>query len=68
VTRNPSRALDLKSAAALAGVHERSMRRWCQDQVVAAFRLASGTGPWRVVVDEFGQPCDPPPVKSRRRR
>ncbi|MFT3836742.1 MAG: hypothetical protein QM723_07080 [Myxococcaceae bacterium] len=50
-----------KEAAAVAEVHEKTVRRWCLRGLVKAYRLACGTGPWRIAITNDGRVCDPAP-------
>jgi hypothetical protein len=50
--------VDVKKAAERAAVSERTLFRWCRLRLVVARRLASGQGPWRVLLDADGFPAD----------
>jgi len=55
----------LKQAARKARVDESTMRTWCRRGWVLAEHLASGHGPWLVVVDVRGLPVDGTASKGR---
>lgn len=61
--------VDVKRAAALADVHEVTLREWAMKGLIRARRLARGNGPWRVKCDDLGPlDGDGRPVKRRARR
>lgn len=56
--QEPEAWTDVKDAARRAGVSERTVFRWCAKRMVVARRLATGVGPWRVLLDAEGLPMD----------
>ena len=49
------RFVTVKEAADAAGVHEKTIRRWCYAQLIDA-RVTPSGAQWRIAVDEDGFP------------